>query len=479
MKNKSFLSQFVSLGIGSFLYLLVGLLGTPVITRLVDPVSYGDYSIFTVYSSIALAVCVLGLDQSFVRFFYSRESDFYRRRLLYACLTPSLALLIFAGVLLLVLSPFSAAGGMKTTACFILANTAVGLIHRYSTLGARLQYDTNLYSAINISQKVLFLLISIGAVLVFNEHFPVILMIATIVSTLLASLIGIVRERNLWFPKKTDSVCPDVSSLDLLKYGVPLLFSFSITLLFNALDKLALDRFCTRADVGVYTSALNLLAVFNVIRTSFNALWIPSAVAHYEQNPNDKTYFEKGNAFISILMLLFGAGMILCKDLFVLLLGEDYRDAASIFPFLIFEPIMYTISETTVTGLVVTRKSSSQVIVAAVACLTNFVGNWILTPILGPKGAAISTGVSYIVFFAMRTVLSNRVYYVNYHLPKFALMTTLLMLYAAYGSSHGFSVTMLLGFLLYCAVLILIYFKQFQEALSYGKTLLRKAAGRM
>ena len=131
------------------------------------------------------------------------------------------------------------------------------------------------------------------------------------------------------------------------------MFSAGITSLMNALDKLALDRFCTRSDVGIYTSAMNLLAVFSVIRTSFNALWIPSAVEAYEKNENHKEYFQRGNAFITILMLMFGAGMIMCKDLFVILLGEEYRSAAQIFPFLMFEPIMYTISETTVTAAII------------------------------------------------------------------------------------------------------------------------------
>ena len=252
------------------------------------------------------------------------------------------------------------------------------------------------------------------------------------------------------------------------------MFSFSVTLLFSALDKLALDRFCTRADVGVYTSALNLLAVFTVIRSSFNALWIPSAVEHYENNPDDRSFYQKGHAFVTILMLLFGAGMIMCKDLFVLLLGEEYREAALIFPFLMFEPIMYTISETTVTGLVVKKKSSHQIIVAIVACATNFIGNWSLTPVLGPKGAAISTGFSYIVFFAMRTVLANRVFYIDYHLPKLAIMVGLLVVYAIYGSSHSFSWIQIGLFVMYAGILLLVYYGEFQEAITYGKSLLQR-----
>ena len=474
MKRKSFLQQFVSLGIGSMIYLLVGLIGTPVITRLVDPVSYGNHSIFTVYSNMGFSICVLGLDQAFVRYFYTHESIHYRNRLLYVCLKPSIMAMALAGGILVLLNSIGICHFSAVELVMLVLNTVLLLLNRYATLCARLQNDTNTYSAIGIVQKSLFLILAAVLVLAYKSHMYELLMVATVISTILATAMGIIKECVIWFPTKTEIEVPTVSRRDVYRYGIPLLFSFSITFLFNALDKLALDRFCTRADVGVYTSALNLMAVFTVVRSSFNALWIPSAVEQYEKNPEDKSFFQKGHAFITIVMLFFGAGMIMCKDLFVLLLGEEYRDAALIFPFLMFEPIMYTISETTVTGLVVKKKSSHQIIVAIVACATNFIGNWILTPVLGPKGAAISTGFSYIVFFAMRTVLANKVHYVDYHLSKLVMMVGLLVVYAIYGSSHSFSLTQIGLFVLYSGILLLVYFREFKEAVTYGRSLLQR-----
>ena len=66
--SQSFIKNFFVLGIGSFVYLIIGLIGTPVITRLVDPAEYGYMSMFTVYSNIGLMFCGLGLDQTLVRY---------------------------------------------------------------------------------------------------------------------------------------------------------------------------------------------------------------------------------------------------------------------------------------------------------------------------------------------------------------------------------------------------------------------------
>lgn len=172
-------------------------------------------------------------------------------------------------------------------------------------------------------------------------------------------------------------------------------------------------------------------------------------------------------------MISFGAGVILCKDLFVMLLGNKYQEAAQIIPFLMFEPIMYTISETTATGIVVQKKSKYQMLIAGVSCITNFFGNWLLTPLMGARGAALSTGVSYIVFFAMRTVLANKVFYVDYHLKNFMLVSLTLLLFAYYGSTHFFSLIQVLM----CAGVLLVtlfcYRQYLSDAVSYAGSMLK------
>ena len=52
--------------------------------------------------------------------------------------------------------------------------------------------------------------------------------------------------------------------------------------------------------------------------------------------------------------------MISCKDLLVLLLGEDYRGSAVMIPFLCLSPIMLTISDTTVIGITFSKKAISR-----------------------------------------------------------------------------------------------------------------------
>lgn len=436
-KKKSFLQDLMTLGFGTVLYMLVGIIGTPIITRLVDPVDYGRMSILSVYSSIGMMLCGLGLDQTMLRYFY-REDLNYQRRLVLRCCGIPLGVGCGVGALALVGHWLGLRLLPLTELILLIVNVAALLINRFSLLLLRLRYHTKAYSAANIIQKSGYILFTLALVLLTDYHHFLALALATVASTLVAALAAMGMERDIW--RLPDGrIHEDAATGELLKYGFPIMLASSINVVFAALDKLFIKHYCTMTDVGVYASAMNLMAIFTVVRTTFNGIWMPAAVGHYEKNPGEKKFFRQGNALISVVMLIFGAGVVLCKDLFVLLLGKEYQAASLILPYLMFEPIMYTVSETTATGMVVQKKPVYQVIVAGGSCLANFLGNWLLTPRMGPQGAALSTGVAYIVFFALRTGLSNRVYYVSYGLPRFAMAVAALMAFAVYASNHAFT----------------------------------------
>lgn len=476
-KKSSFINDFFVLGAGTFLYLIVGIIGTPIITRLVDPADYGRMSMLTVYSGIGVLVCGLGLDQTLVRYFYCEEDNNYKSKLIQFCCFLPIVICGALGVLLLIFLFISEHFGFEmlsiTEIVLLELNVTAQLLHRYGMLILRMRYRTKMHSVVNILQKASYIIFTIVLVLAIKKDHFLILAVSTIVSTFLAFLIEACYERELWKKPERGYRLP-VAYSELIKYSLPLMLSGGISMIFNALDRLFINHFGTLTDVGVYAGAMNLIAVFSVVKTSFNAIWMPSAVDHYEKNPDDKRFYQQGNAFISMLMIIFGAAVVLFKDLFVLLLGSEYHEASKIIPFLMFEPIMYTVSETTATGIVVQKKSTYQLAVAGISCLVNFFGNWLLTPIMGSQGAAISTGISYIVFFSVRTFLANKAFYVDYKLMRFAVSTVALLLFSVYGSNHGFSFIQILMFIGVSAVTLFSYREYVPFAVNYGKQLFFK-----
>lgn len=481
MGDKNFLKHFAIIGSGTIINMLLGFLTTPLITRIVDPVEYGQLSIFTMYSGIALMVLCLGLDQALVRYYYEKDSDSYRRNLLFRCIKLPIIISVIVSCIFIVLSAKKIVVFEFNTLIIVLLclYTIIQLIYRFSLLLVRLAYKSKLYSTLNIVYKAAYIVIAFPLVLFMKDGHLLSLIAATILSTVVCMVISIVVQSKLWNFTSIDADECHVSSKELLKYGYPFIISMGITTLFQAIDKISLNMYCSYDEVGIYSATMTLVNIFAIVQSTFNTLWAPMSVENYTKNKEDKSFYQKGNQIITIVMFFFGISLILCKDVFAILLGEEYRAAAYILPFLIFNPIMYTISETTVSGLVFMKKSKLQVVVALGACITNIIGNTILVPQLGCQGAAISTGLSYIVFFTLRTLLSNRYFYVDYKLKKFYTLTAVVGIYALYNTFNPFGIGVIVGYAICLIVLLVLYWSEVKWCIEYVFKMIKNIQGKV
>lgn len=460
MENKNFMKHFFIIGGGTFLNLLLSLFTTPLITRIVDPVEYGQFSIFTMYSSMALIVLLLGMDQALLRFYYEKSNVEFKRALVFKCVGLPAVVTVIASIVVLIV----AFGGIikfeftPIIMSLLCIYTFIQVVYRFSLNVLRLEYNSKMFSVLNIIQKVGYIVLAVPLLYAVKSNYLLILVVATTVAALVSLLVSIIYQKKIWNIRLLDMRACDISIKEILQYSIPLIVSMGITTLFQAIDKMSLNYYCTYTEVGIYSSTLSLVSIFAIVQSTFNTLWNPMATEHFIRNSEDRSFYQKGNQIITVIMFFMGISLILCKDVFAILLGERYREAAYILPFLIFHPIMYTISETTVTGISFMKKSKMQILIAASACITNIIGNTILVPKFGCQGAAISTGISYIVFFTMRTSISNKYFYVDFKLKKFYLLTAFVALYALYNTFIHFGFGAIVGYLV-CLILLIVLYK--------------------
>lgn len=472
MDEKKLLRHFLIIGGGTFLNLVLGVFTTPLITRMVDPIEYGQFSIFTMYSNMSMIFLLLGMDQALMRFYYEGRTQEYKREILFKCLKYPIRLTLIISVLVLcgsLVKPnlFEFGTNIMVLLC---AYTLIQILYKFSQNILRLEYKSKMFSLLSIIQKTGYIVIAIPLLSKSCGSKLLILVWATVTASFVSLLVSIGCQKDIWNFKASNGRDCNISTRELLQYSLPLIVSMGITTLFQAIDKMSLNHYCTYTEVGIYSSTLSLVSIFAIVQSTFNTLWNPMATEHFIKNRDDKSFYQKGNQIITVVMFFMGISLILCKDIFAFLLGEKYREAAYILPFLIFHPIMYTISETTVTGISFMKKSKMQILIAASACVTNIIGNTILVPRLGCKGAAISTGISYIVFFTMRTFISNKYFYVDFKLKKFYLLTAFVTVYAFYNTFVHFGISAVIGYLI-CLILLIILYK---DTILWGMGYLQK-----
>ena len=80
----------------------------------------------------------------------------------------------------------------------------------------------------------------------------------------------------------------NISSKEMLIYGLP--FAFSTTLSFGVplIEKLIIREQTNWETLAIYTAAAIFITVMNLVKTTVNSVWIPYAYKNY-QNENSGT----------------------------------------------------------------------------------------------------------------------------------------------------------------------------------------------
>jgi O-antigen/teichoic acid export membrane protein len=459
MKNKLF-KKFISFSIGSWVGLVIGLLTTIITTRIFSPETFGIISMFTLAINISVIFIIFGTDQSFVRFYYE-ENEYNRGGLLYNSLKIPILITLLISLFILIfnkeITSFLFEEESIVAAALLILGILAQVFFRFASLVIRMQQKGKMYSTLEILNKSLNLIFMLTLYLSIGKSYEV-LMYSSVLTIVILAIVAIYYEKNFWNPKNFYKKNLLHSQKEIIKYGFPMVLTILITWLFQGFDRIAIKQWSTLEELGLYTAAFKIVALLNVLQTTFSIFWTPVSFEHYEKNPSDKLLYEKVSKLLSVTMFLIATFTIAAKDLVVLLLGKEYHAAASIMPFLVFMPILYTLSETTVIGINFKKKPKMHIIIAGVSCVVNIVGNWFLVPKYGAIGASMSTAFSYIIFFILRTHISLRYYKVDYDLKKVYLMITILSLYAFYSISATFYLNLLMGIIVFL-ILLSIYSK--------------------
>lgn len=465
--NNGLLKKFISFSIGGYINIIIGLLTVPITTRMLSPEQYGINSLIITLVNVVGIVCYLGLDQGFVRFFYEEKEENRGKLLLRS---------IFIPVLLSVIFIFFSYFFKKRISIFILRRENEELViilgiwiiftilNRFALLVIRMQQKGKLYSFLQVILKLFeFLFILILYKKYENDYKT--LSFATLGSLVLVTIIAIVYEKKFWrFKGKLKTTFKE-----LLQYSTPLSLTMALNWLFASSDKIIIKIFSNTTELGLYSGAFKIMALMAVIQNGFTTFWTPVSYDQYLKEPNNIDFFRKTTNYLAVVFFTLGVGMLSSRDIIIFILGKKYYDSIFIIPMLVFIPIMYLLSETTMIGIAFKKQTKYFFYTSVIVSILNVVGNILLVPQLGAKGAAISTGISYIVFFSLRTYFSEKLINFKFDLRKIYIMIVFLLSYALTLTFYkNIYFNLIIGIFLEI-FLLFIYFPEIKELYSNYK----------
>ena len=417
---KKIINKILGFSLGPVIAAVVGFITVPIVSFFIDADQFGLASMFTVLNNALTIIVLVGFDQAYMRE-YNEIND--KSKLFINALFIPFVLTIFFGVIIFIfrnnfaLWLFDDYSKSLPIICLIVS-MPLFLIERFFLLMLRMQEKGFKYSIWSVVSRVLNLVIVVILLKNYKSTFESVIY-ASLLSQIITSFSLIIFEHgNITINfKKIDKTMLK----RMLSFGLPILPATCMSWALSSMDLIFLRTMSNYTEVGIYSMALKFVSIMLIVQASFTSLWAPIAFKWYKENQSKKKYEMVTESVSFIMILLFGF-VLLFKNMITLFISDAYYSSIFILPFLLFYPVFYTISETITVGISFSRKTYYNMFVSFISLIVNLFLNYTLIPIYGGKGAAFATGISYLLFFWLRTIFSRKVWY-KFPIIKFVILT--------------------------------------------------------
>ena len=414
-------SSVYAIGFGTTL--AFSFVNVAVLTRFIDPASFGKLAVLLIFAALLTVLYNLGSLQGAFHAAYGSSDDgdgddddrtgaagVGDRG---AALTTALlltGLIAGAGTLLVALAAPNLSQlllGNREDGDLVLlaaASGGMGSLWRLLSNVPRLERRPTAYVVLSNLRPVLVLGISLPLV-IEGAHVAGVLIGTAAGTAASVGLALIVCRRNFALAVEPSLVLP------MLRWGlpfVPLIVSFWVI---HNVDLFILSDVASSREVGLYRVASRIASVASYFLSSFLMAWTPLRrtslfIAAEEETAGGirstiVTYFALGSMGLLVL-LTTGA------DVLIHVAGPAYADAAGLIPVLGLAFVAYGGFVVTYRAVRFPRRRPTYVVLAALAAVVFVIAALLLTPPLGGYGAALAPVIAFTLATAALVVLSSR-----------------------------------------------------------------------
>lgn len=384
---------------------IMGVVTLPVVTWFYTQEDVGRIAMLQVAINFCVLLFGLGLDQAYVREFHDSNN---RAALFKECLLPGLFLLMLGlsgfifepGLISRVLFAIDSAWLSALAAvCFIAA-----FLSRFLSLTIRMQERGVAFSLAPLLQRLVFLLLVGFVVLMSMGGQFGWLVVAQTVSIVAACVLNSMNARRALIGSIGERVNVD-NLRRLIRYGFPLILGGVAFWGLMAIDRLFLRYYSSFDQLGIYSVSVSFAAAATIFQTVFSTVWAPTVYKWVSDGIGMDSFVDATQKILICVLLLFClAGSFSWLVDFVL--PGSYAEVKYILVACLGYPLLYTLSETTVVGINIRRRTTFAMLASCLAFFVNLAGNWFLVPRFGAAGAAVSTTLAFWVFLVLRTEFS-------------------------------------------------------------------------
>ena len=397
--QSDFLNKIISVFSTKVLLLVVGMVASVLSARLLGPEGRGVYGVATAVCGIGVQFGNLGM-HSANTFYLAKDKE-----RLPATIGNSLALSGVVGIISMlaylffsIFPKYAPVSGIVLFLCLIFIPFQLYLL-----------LQQNLFIALGKISKYNKLEIMSGT------FYPILLVIIALFgivtpqSVFVISILGCVLVIMIGFTW-IKAMVSDRISLDIqyfkhtLTFGLKNYIACLLAYLVLRADILMLNYFLDSEQTGLYSIAVSLADMVNMLSVTVGMLLFPKAASMSSDQERHKFIKKVITYMFFVMLLLILVAMMLSKYVILLLYGSEYAPAIKVFNILMPGILCLSISSLLSNYFTSKNMITITIITTFIAFVVNVIANLLLIPRYGINGSAIASAISYFMMLCIMLI---------------------------------------------------------------------------
>tara|TARA_Y100001980_G_C14556582_1_gene348713 strand:+ start:1827 stop:3290 length:1464 start_codon:yes stop_codon:yes gene_type:complete len=418
---KAILQNSVVYGITDILLKGINFLLLPVYTIYLTTTDYGILAIVTSITALLTIIFRFGLSRSTVRFYFKyKDSRDDVKKLWGTIITFIYISAVIICILIIifkdtVIIPF--VDGIEFYPYIALGILIVFFDQAFSIYQATLpaRHHALKYSKNNISRMIIRLSLTITLVVIFKLS-----VIGVLIANVVTSLLFFIFTVYSFGPEIKLGI--DSRKLkETLTYSIPLIPIALASWLYSMIDKIFLNSMISTASVGIYSIGFQFGFIMSLFVDSVHKAFKPWFYDSIE-NESDQSHeqiIKYSELFVLLYAFLAFSISIFCKEILQVMVTEEFREGWRVIPFVTFSFVFSGIQYFFFYPIEYSLKGSKYMNIPIFTSAALNIGlNYVLIPVYGIIGAAITTLISHVLSASLTYAISKKFVFIKYNLVK-------------------------------------------------------------
>lgn len=389
---------------------VLSIVGVMIYTRLVSPDEYGLFSLITVITGLINIFFFQWIRSSLIRFYNNRESI---NSFMGSILKSHIVTLGLLGLPTLIIAVIFHFRSLDIRYVFIGYIIMILLsIFELLIVYFRINLKPSIVANVNIVKSLIVIIIS--SLLIYFGMGAIGLLLGTMIGTLVGVILYVKNvDKNI--SKKFSLTSNWETQKRFLKYGLPITFSFGLSVVMQNIDKIMISTMLGLEANGNYAVSFDLLHnLIYMLMTSLSLASFP-LVLKVIKNDGEKAGKKQFKDYTKILLFIsipacFGLATIL-DEFTNIVIGNEYTISKKLMILIIIASLFHGLkSHYFDLALQISTKTSYFFVPAFLAVILNILLNIYMLRKYGIEGAAFATTIAFIVATVISYLYSRKSY---------------------------------------------------------------------